>query len=25
MAKGPMFEWVSYWPEKGYPKEDHPY
>jgi hypothetical protein len=25
MAKGPMFEWLSYWPEQGYPKEDHPY
>ncbi|XP_062205131.1 uncharacterized protein LOC133907120 [Phragmites australis] len=25
MAKGPMFSWLSYWPEEGYPKEDHPY
>jgi hypothetical protein len=25
MAKGPMFEWLSYWPEEGYLKEDHPY
>uniref|UniRef100_A0A0A9GTL8 Uncharacterized protein n=1 Tax=Arundo donax TaxID=35708 RepID=A0A0A9GTL8_ARUDO len=25
MAKGPMFEWVSYWPEEGCPKEDQPY
>ncbi|XP_062200258.1 uncharacterized protein LOC133902946 [Phragmites australis] len=25
MAKGPMFAWLSYWPENGYPKEDQPY
>lgn len=25
MAKGPMFSWLSYWPEEGYPKEDQPY
>lgn len=25
MAKGPMFSWLSYWPEEGYPKEEHPY
>ncbi|KAJ1295293.1 hypothetical protein BS78_01G212600 [Paspalum vaginatum] len=25
MAKGPMFSWLSYWPEEGFPKEDHPY
>lgn len=25
MAKGPMFEWLSYWPEEGFRKEDHPY
>uniref|UniRef100_A0A0D9XKD2 Uncharacterized protein n=1 Tax=Leersia perrieri TaxID=77586 RepID=A0A0D9XKD2_9ORYZ len=25
MAKGPMFSWLSYWPEEGYSKEDHPY
>jgi len=25
LAKGPMFEWLSYWPEKGFHKEDHPY
>ncbi|KAG0549285.1 hypothetical protein BDA96_01G242000 [Sorghum bicolor] len=25
LAKGPMFEWLSYWPEKGFRKEDHPY
>lgn len=25
LAKGPMFEWLSYWPDKGFPKEDHPY
>lgn len=25
MAKGPMFSWLSYWPEEGFPKEHHPY
>ena len=25
MAKGPMFAWLSYWPEEGFSKEDHPY
>ena len=25
LAKGPMFEWLRYWPEKGFHKEDHPY
>ncbi|OEL27974.1 hypothetical protein BAE44_0011005 [Dichanthelium oligosanthes] len=25
MAKGPMFGWLSYWPEEGFSKEDHPY
>jgi hypothetical protein len=25
MAKGPMFSWLRYWPEGGYPKDDQPY
>ncbi|KAK8444949.1 hypothetical protein SEVIR_9G230200v4 [Setaria viridis] len=25
MAKGPMFAWLSYWPEEGFSKKDHPY
>jgi hypothetical protein len=25
MAKGPMFAWLSYWPEEGFSKENHPY
>ncbi|CAN6299176.1 unnamed protein product [Urochloa humidicola] len=25
MAKGPMFAWLSYWPEEGFSKEDQPY
>ncbi|CAN6288040.1 unnamed protein product [Urochloa humidicola] len=25
MAKGPMFAWLSYWPDEGFSKEDQPY
>lgn len=25
MAKGPMFSWLRYWPEEGYPEEGRPY
>ncbi|CAN6282932.1 unnamed protein product [Urochloa humidicola] len=25
MAKGPMFAWLSYWPEEGFSKEEQPY